>query len=158
MPKTSSTSKVKCISAKSRFNLRFIIISFNIFFQVWLDRTLEQDDSRRMGQLVKDNSITRNTSKIILESTSPSSNPDSIYLSPYSNRLSENMHSPFIASLLTGSVTRDSSFNGLKAATTLPHDAKLVNLQLTLVNGSAKISVALIIRRYGLFIFANGLA
>ncbi|CBY37599.1 unnamed protein product [Oikopleura dioica] len=83
-----------------------------------------------MGQLVKDNSITRNTFKIILESTSPSSNPDSINLSPHSNRLSTNLHSPFIASLLTGSVTRDSSFAGLKAATRLLNDGKLVNLQL----------------------------
>ncbi|CBY15134.1 unnamed protein product [Oikopleura dioica] len=83
-----------------------------------------------MGQLVKDNSITRNTFKIILESTSPSLNPDSIYLSPYSNRLSTNLHSPFIASLLTGSVRKDSSFTGLKAATRLLNDGKLVNLQL----------------------------
>ena len=60
----------------------------SIFFQVWLDRTLAQDDSRGMGQPVKDNSITRNTFKIILESTSPSSNPDSIYLvKRYSNKL-----------------------------------------------------------------------
>ncbi|CBY14256.1 unnamed protein product [Oikopleura dioica] len=56
--------------------------------EVWLDRTLAQDDSRRMGQLVKDNSIKQNTFKIILESTSPSSNPDSIYLvKRYSNKL-----------------------------------------------------------------------
>jgi alpha-mannosidase II len=41
------------------------------------------------------------------------------------------MHSPFIASLLTGSVTKDSSFAGLKAASKLPHDAKLVNLRAT---------------------------
>jgi len=110
-----------------------------------------------MGQPVKDNSITQNTFKIILELTSPYSNPDSIYLSPFSNRLSENMHSRLIATLLTGSVTRDSSLTGLGCAKT-PQRRQLVNLRLPKVIGSAKISVALIIRRYGLFLFANGLA
>ena len=70
------------------FNFR--LSKRNLFYQVWLDRTLAQDDSRGMGQPVKDNSITRNTFKIVLESTSPSSNPDSIYLVKYTSNYLKN--------------------------------------------------------------------
>lgn len=116
--------------------------------EIWLDRTLAQDDSRGMGQPVTDNAITMGSFKFIVESTSPSTSPDSIYLSTYANRLSEYTHSPLLPSLLRGSITEDSSFSGL-STNNIPHDAKLVNLRPTKVNGSPQTSVALILRRYG---------
>merc|ERR1712176_117259 len=114
---------------------------------VWLDRTLAQDDARGLGQPVVDNVLTKVEFKIMLETRKDPKSEESIYLSPLANRIVEYMHSPFIPSLLSAPVTENSGFRGLKSE--VPYDAKLVNLRPTTVNGAADPAPVLIIRRYG---------
>ena len=53
---------------------------FSVINQIWLDRTLAQDDARGLGQPVVDNLPTVAEFKLVLEKKASAGDPQSLYL------------------------------------------------------------------------------
>ena len=120
---------------------------FLVINQIWLDRTLAQDDARGLGQPVVDNLPTVAEFKLVLEKKASAGDPQSLYLvrvisiffenwpttnnlkfnfqTPYCNGLSEYEHSPMVPFVVSEPPMKE--ITGVIKP--IPYDVKLVNMR-----------------------------